>query len=230
MTSNDEDTDGAGVPTPVGVGPTDATTVVPTPPASVPELAWSQDDDTEEPGRQSWPVTWATGAVLILGAVILIAVVGIIDWAIRPSAQPRRPNAALLPTATSTVAIQAAPPPPTATVTVEAPPAVPKSSTETTTPARPLLAELSPDDRFISWLNADNMYPDDRNIAIHDGRAICAMFSQGKNKTAIIGSTKTNTGLPDFAATDFVSIAVNAFCPQYAEMLVRWGANDQPRF
>jgi hypothetical protein len=39
------------------------------------ELAWSQDDDTAEPvGRQPWSLALTTGAVVILGAAVLLGV------------------------------------------------------------------------------------------------------------------------------------------------------------
>jgi len=121
-------------------GDSEASTLVPPRTECGPELAGSADDDTDEPTRHPWRVAGATAGVLVVGAVILVAVAGIVGWAVWSSLQPRRPAAMPLPTATSAVTVQAAPPtvaaPTSATATPEIPPAaeLPSPSTKPQTP------------------------------------------------------------------------------------------------
>ena len=60
-------------------GDSDATTSVPPQTEAGPELACTQDDDTDEPTRHPRHAAWATAGVLVLGAVILVAVAGIVS-------------------------------------------------------------------------------------------------------------------------------------------------------
>jgi hypothetical protein len=119
------------------------------------------------------------------------------------------------PTTTAVHPTPAAQPPTVAasapTVTAETPP----SATPTASSA------ATPDDKFISWLAADGMTPDDRAITLHNAHAVCGAFQEGGPRSEIVRVTRLNTGLPEFATVDFISIAVNTFCPQYGGRLVQ---------
>jgi hypothetical protein len=78
MTSNDDNVDGA--PTSAGLGPSDETTVVP-PAAAAPELAWSHEEPTTEPLRQSWRLTWGRAGVLLACTGVVALAIGFAGWA-----------------------------------------------------------------------------------------------------------------------------------------------------
>ena len=131
-----------------------------------PEPAGSPDNDTDEPRRSR--LAWATAGMLVLGAVILVAVAGVVAWAIWPSAQPRRP-ALTPPTATSVVPGQAAPPPAAATPTAATPTSEFPSAAElspSTTPQTPIEFTAADDQRLLNNLQQYG-YPitDPENIA-----------------------------------------------------------------
>ena len=150
-------------------GDSDATTSVPPQTEAGPELACTQDDDTDEPTRHPRHAAWATAGVLVLGAVILVAVAGIVSWAIWPTAQPRRPAAVPLPTATS---VQTAPPtvatPTPAAAAPETTPAaeLPSPSTMPQTPSTPTEFTAADDQRLFANLQQYG-YPiaDPENVA-----------------------------------------------------------------
>lgn len=203
----------------------DETAVVPGPTAAAPELAWSDEMEPDEPQRQPWGLAWGRAAVLALGAAAVVGVVGLIGWAVKPVHAPgvRQPTAtAARPTPAARQPTVAAPAP---TVTVQAPTASPQfndgdGETSALPPTRSP-APASADDRFISWLADDGMTPDNRSLTLRQGRTTCAAFREGDPRPAILRWTQANTGLPEFAAADFVKIAVNAFCPEYVGRLVQ---------
>jgi uncharacterized iron-regulated membrane protein len=132
--------------------------------------ASSQDDDADEPTRRPWRRAWATAGALVLGAVLLVAVAGIVGWAIWPSAQPSRPAGLGPPTATK-VPVQVAPPTvasPSATAAPESPPAaeLPSPSTNPQTPTTPIDFTAADDQRLFTNLQQYG-YPiaDPENIA-----------------------------------------------------------------
>jgi hypothetical protein len=196
----------------------DDTDVAPTAAAPEPLLAWGLAGDEPEPGtpRRSWPTALTGGAALLLvGGAAAAAILGLF------SSQQTRPQTAVITT----------PPPPT--VTVQAPASAVPPVTVTQTPpvatAAPLPSALPPasvpapvsaDDRFISWLAADGIIPEDRGGTLHNAHTICPAFKEGDPRSEIVKVTGINTGLPTFAAADFVSIAVNTFCPEYVGRLV----------
>jgi len=153
-------------------GDSDATTSVPPQTEAGPEPACSQDDDSDEPTRHPGRGAWPTTGVLVLGAVLLVAAAGIAGWALWPSAQPRRPAAVPLPSATSRFTVQAAPPavatPTPATAAPETAPAaeLPPQSTTGQTPATPIEFTAADDQRLFANLQQYG-YPiaDPENVA-----------------------------------------------------------------
>jgi Protein of unknown function (DUF732) len=122
-------------------------------------------------GTCDWGGDDCETAVPVLGAGILVAVAGIVGWAIWPSAKPHRPAAAPLPTA-SVVPVQAAPPtvatPTPATAAPETTPAaeLPLPSTEPQTPTTPTEFTAADDQRLFANLRQYG-YPiaDPENVA-----------------------------------------------------------------
>ena len=149
--------------------------------------------------------------MIILGAAVLVGAVGIVGWSMRS----RAPGRVAAPTPT-TVTVHV---PMTTTVPNDGGGSVPDVHSPAAIP--PPTTALTPDDQFISWLNADGMYPENRAGSINNGRDVCVLFGRGMTTSAIIGITATQTGLPTFAAADFTRLAVNAFCPQYVGRLVQ---------
>ena len=149
-------------------GDTDATTSSPPQTEAGPELACTQDDDTDEPTRHPRHAAWATAGVLVLGAVILVAVAGIVSWAIWPSAQPRRPAAVPLPTATSVQTPPSVATPTPAAAAPETTPAaeLPSPSTMPQTPSTPTEFTAADDQRLFANLQQYG-YPiaDPENVA-----------------------------------------------------------------
>lgn len=190
-------------------------------PTDAVELAWADVPDEPAPERHSWTTASWTAAVLTLSAAVLAGVVGTVGWAHRPArtAAPAPTTVTVQAPAPSVPAVT--PAPSTTTVVVQNPAPKPTFDDGDGVPTAAPKPAMTPDDRFISWLAADNMIPDDRAITIHNGRAICDDFRRNIPRPAIQASTKAATGLPDFAVTDFVSLAVNAYCPQYVGELVK---------
>ena len=149
-------------------GDSDATTSSPPQTEAGPELACTQDDDTDEPTRHPRHAAWATAGVLVLGAVILVAVAGIVSWAIWPSAQPRRPAAVPLPTATSVQTPPSVATPTPAAAAPETTPAaeLPSPSTMPQTPSTPTEFTAADDQRLFANLQQYG-YPiaDPENVA-----------------------------------------------------------------
>jgi len=107
MAADTDNTDNP--PTSVGSGATDDTSVVPTPTEVSPELAWSHEEPTTEPLRQSWRLTWGRAAVLLACAGVVALAIGFASWAM----VRMHDDAAVPRPVTNPPTSWAAPPPPT---------------------------------------------------------------------------------------------------------------------
>lgn len=162
----------------------DAPTSVPSGTETGPEPAWSQDDGADGPTRRRWRTGWATTGVLVLGAVILVAVAGLVGWALWPSGQPRRPATLPRPT-TPSVAVPAAPTatPTSATAAPESPPAaeLPSPSTTPQTPTTPTEFTAADDQRLLRNLQQYGYPIADPENVVRVAHTYCHALQRGES-------------------------------------------------
>jgi heme/copper-type cytochrome/quinol oxidase subunit 2 len=171
------------------------------------ELAWSLDDDSDEPQRQPWRSVWGIVAVIAACSVVVAGVIGLVVWLVsrsghdvpppKPSAAPTVSSSVAAPAPTSTV-------PPVTTVTVTAPPTTTTSLTPQERDAQ-FVALVAP--KLPSWAN-------DRLPLV--GQDICKGIGEGKSQAELVDIEQRLGDLTWDAANFLVTTAVQTYCPQYA--------------
>jgi hypothetical protein len=164
--------------------------------------AWSLTETTDLDApteRYSWGTTWLNAGAFIAASTIVAVIIGVLGWTMLNHSDPAPQPTAAEPIPTAPDVIVPTPPAPTPI---------------------PTPAPQTPDEKFIAWLKADNLYPDNPTKSIYNAHATCDDFSRNIEYPRILEDQKKNSGLPAFAAADLISIAVNAYCPQYAQNLL----------
>lgn len=192
--------------TQAGRAPGEETTSLPTAAAATPELAWSLDDDADEPAHRPWRSVWGIVAVIAACSVVIAGVTGVVLWVSRTSsdgALPRPP--------TTTVAQSTTPAP---TVTVTAAPTTPPVIVPTTT--EPTTTGLQgADARFITFLRGSGpkiFNAISTTAAIADAHLVCEDLQQDK------GFQNINDKLQNLSPNDitwFVNVVPGFYCPQF---------------
>ena len=188
----------------------------PTHAADPTQLAWSLDDGSDEPQRQSWRSVFGVVAVIgVCGAMIA----GVLVWVAGLS----HPTIAGHPT---TAPPTQAAPAPGSTFAVP-PPAPPSTVTQTVTAAPPTTTSLSPQDRdtrFVALMSAQGLAPQYMDRIVEAAHGICDQIARGEyTKRSSVARMLNNVAIDpqEYApitldqATFFVNTLVDTYCPQY---------------
>lgn len=194
------------------------TTDLPTTAAPTPELAWSQDDETDEQHR-----SWTRTAALAAGITTSSAAIAAGLWLGLPGFKTMVANHVAPPTSTSRpLPAMAAPTTPPTTVTVTAAPPAPTTSrtttptTEPTTTTSDTAAEHA-DKMYLQFLQDDGVVVTDRAQAIRTGHDVCAMLSTNSGSLlAASGGIARAYSLPTVVADHIVTSAHVAYCQDIA--------------
>lgn len=190
------------------------TTEVPPATTAAPELAWSAAIELDEPGHPSWMRTTALATGIVAAASVIAAGLWFaapgFRTAVTNRVEPQRTSAA--PTTTVVAPVVAAPqvtttvPVPTVTVTAAAP-------APTTTPE---VAPTTPDDRYLRMLAADGVPVPSPDVAIRNGRHVCAVMAADPRLTPVqvADALSAQSGLSWSNADSVVQAAILVYCDQ----------------
>jgi hypothetical protein len=83
--------------------------------------------------------------------------------------------------------------------------------------AAPAQADPDPDANFLAALKKAGITYQTPSIAIGVGKKECSLMDEGESESAVIKDvSESNPAFKGEAATEFTTIAVNAYCPQHA--------------
>jgi hypothetical protein len=166
------------------------------------QLAWSDDDGTDEPQHRSW--WWIAVPILACSAVLAVAI-GVSLWVSRLPAAPQP-----APKAQRTTG-------PTVTQTVSAAPAPPTTATVTVAPApAPSTPALSATDRaFLADVQHYGLYYSDPAYPIAHAHALCNWITAHPNAGAVNYVQASTIWTDDDSATNFIIAVVPHYCPQF---------------
>jgi hypothetical protein len=86
--------------------------------------------------------------------------------------------------------------------------------------AAPAQADPGPDANFLAALKNAGITYQTPSVAIGVGKKECALMDEGESETDVIKDVSdSNPAFKGEAATEFTTIAVDAYCPQHAGAL-----------
>jgi type IV secretory pathway VirB10-like protein len=194
-------------------------------------LAWSVGDtapDVEAYAEGRRPLPRTLLAFLAGVAVAAVALGAFLLGLRQPDDDDTAPTQPIstAPSPTPSAALvsppSAAPQPPTSSTSVEPP--EPTSEPAPLAPEPPAIAapespvpdSTSPDDTFIAGLQAEGITFDTPALAVSVAHQVCLQFSLGNSTRDVVAAVKAdNPSLPRTSAAHFVTMSVNAYCPQY---------------
>jgi Protein of unknown function (DUF732) len=173
------------------------TTIVATDTAAAPELAWSVDDDDEQPEHRSWEDA-GSAAGLIVAVCAAVAVVVYVVHTMGGHHDAAVPSRAVITTVHPTAAAPA--------------PAVTTTVTVTPTPVLP----VDKDARFLALIEPLHLGPG--YISPQSARSGCRELEEGNGTRAswIARALENAPALSIDQVTGAINTAVEVYCPEYA--------------
>ena len=186
------------------------TASVPTAAAARPELAWSQDDESDEPvsERVPWLTAWGIVAVIAACSAVLAGALGIGLWASRFGHSDVSPVITTAPAVSAQPAPTVKPPPPSTVTVTAAPPAPPTTTT---------LTPQERDSRFVA-LVAPKLPPKYNDRLPETAQQVCVDIAQGRSQpqevASFLGKHPNDDELTWDGLSFFVATAVKMYCPE----------------
>lgn len=170
-------------------------------------LAWSADDDVDEPLRASWRNVCGRAAAVLVGCLMAAGLV-ILAWRELPEQTPENapPVAAVTATQARAVAPTSEPPPPL--------PATTGSVAQKITP--PPLPAPDPDTEFLAAMDRAQVHMTTEAEAIGQGHHVCRSLDKGASIQGITAQIlSVSPGISEPQVRSVVYAAVDAYCPKY---------------
>lgn len=177
-------------------------------------LAWSADDDVDEPVRASWRIVWARATAVLAGCLVA-AVLVVLAWRELPASQGAEDAPA--PRAETVAAAQADVPSTAPTVAPSPlPPTTGSVAQKMTTPPSP--KPVDPDTIYLQLMSDAGVKAPTNAKAIANGHLICQRLDQGHTVQAVIAEVaRVNPSLDPARSKGVVYAAIDAYCPQHED-------------
>ncbi|WP_368834367.1 DUF732 domain-containing protein [Mycobacterium intracellulare] len=169
-------------------------------------LAWSDDDDADEPVRASWRVVCGRAAAVLAGSLMAAGLV-VLSWRELPEQTPENaPPVAVTATQARAVAPATEPAPPL--------PATTGSVAQKITP--PPLPAPDPDTEFLAAMDRAQVHMATEPEAINQGHQVCRSLDKGASIQGITAQIlSVSPGISEPQVRSVVYAAVDAYCPQF---------------